>query len=148
MITEQIFLKIFLKTKKQKTKTSKTAMSKSTFILPQLHAKQKYSFNTSIRYITQKTHFESSARFFRNKPFESILSHYSTVTSCKKIRKVSCTDFLQNLKKTHFGPTFCPFWLQNFKIKFPKKTFCSVLSLNPTSCKNLQRFYAPTFDNT
>ena len=37
----------------------------------------------------------------------------------EKMRKVSCHDFLQNLK-TSFGASFGPLWPKNFKTKlFP-----------------------------
>ena len=91
-------------------------------------------FNVSICYRTQKTHFGPTARFFPNKSFESILSYYTAVTSCEKNQKSFIKWFFSEFEKPHFGPIFCPFWLQIFKIKvFPKNHFVQ-FCLSATSC--------------
>ena len=43
--------------------------------------------------------------FFSKESFQSILSLYAVVTSCKKNQKKSMHRFLIKLKKLHFGPT-------------------------------------------
>ena len=65
----------------------------------------------------------------------------------QKIRKVPCTDFLQNLKSLICGPVWTPFGPKTAKKVFPKKSPCSVISLYVavTSCKKL---HALIFDNT
>ena len=64
---------------------------------------------------TSKQHFSQA------KPFKSILSAHSIVSSCQKIRETSCINFDETWKAS-----FCLFWPENLRIIFFPKKSCSI----------------------
>ena len=83
------------------------------------------------------------------KLFDSILSFYTAVIFCTN-RKAPSIHFLQNLKHPILEPLWAPFGLKSSKIFFPRKRFCSFLSLHIliTLNKKSGKFYALNFDNS